>query len=287
MVAERGNSESRRRQRVGAAWRHAGLAQERAAREAGYAERHESLVDGPLGAFHASMAAMHRRVEARHLTTARLQEEFADRLTQWLADCGTPPLFMAEVARACGTGSAALTLLGSGLTQLAVAASDQPARGAQDLEYLLGTGPARDAARDGIPVSASGLAMEQRWPSYGSGLSALGISTVFAVPLKAPSGRLGALTVFDPRPGTTEAQEFAEIAGALTDTILLAPGIAPELGEGADVRAVLHQAAGSLSVRGHHPVADALALIKAHAFTTGEPLESVAQQVLSGTLDIS
>ncbi|WP_314410494.1 ANTAR domain-containing protein [Streptomyces kroppenstedtii] len=287
MVADSGASESHSRRRADNAWRHAGLAQERAAREARYAERHESLAGESGDAFHDSMAAIHRRVEARHLTTARLQETFARRLTQWLADCGTSPLFMSEVARACNTGSAALTLVGSDLTQLAVAASDRPARSAQDLEYLLGIGPARDAARDGIPVSASGGAMERRWPSYGSGLTTLGISTVFAVPLKTSSGCLGALTVFDPRHTTTDLQGFAQVAEALTDTILLAPDVDPELGAEADVRAVVHQAAGALAERGKRPVADALALIKAHAFASGEPLESVAQRIMSGTLDIS
>jgi AmiR/NasT family two-component response regulator len=48
----------------------------------------------------------------------------------------------------------------------------------------------------------------------------------------------------------------------------------------ADRRAVVHQAAGVLAERNGCTVADALALIRAHAFAEGEPVESIASDII-------
>ncbi|MEV0319289.1 GAF domain-containing protein [Streptomyces sp. NPDC050658] len=277
-----------------AAWQRAVRAVECAAREFAVAERHERLHVENGKALHARMAERHRAVAERHLTTARLQESYARRVREWTAghhppvkaEDGCRPLFMAGVAEACGTSSAALTLVGDDLNQLAVAASDRASRGAQDLEYVLTAGPARDAARQRRPVYASGAALERRWPGYGSGLSALGLNSVAALPLKAPQGCIGALALFDPRPALARSGVLAEVAEALTEDVLLGPDADPWLYGGADIRAVVHQAAGTLSQQAGRSVADALALIKARAFALGESPEWVSRRVMSGELKL-
>ncbi|MCX5204285.1 GAF and ANTAR domain-containing protein [Streptomyces sp. NBC_00237] len=269
------------------ALRRAIMAAARATRQNRLAERHERLAEETGLPFHRSMAATHRQVAARHRAAAVLQESFARRAAQWSAGRGSRPLFMAEVADACGTRSAALVLVGEDLDQLAVAASDPLARRAQDLEYVLGAGPAHEAASGRLPVAACGTDAERRWPGYGTGLADLGLSAVFAVPLTAASGCIGALTVFDPRPGLAEEGVLGEVAAALADGVLLGADADPGLYGGADLRAVVHQAAGALSEQARCSVGDALELIKARAFAQGESAESVAERILSGELRLS
>ncbi|CAM5423918.1 hypothetical protein GCM10010329_00670 [Streptomyces spiroverticillatus] len=266
------------------ALRRAVLAAAREARQNRLAERHERLAAETGLPIHRAMAETHRKVAARHRAAAGLQESFARRAIQWSAGRGARPLFMTEVANACGTRSAALTLVGVDHGQLAVAASDRLARQAQDLEFVLGTGPAREAASAGLPVVAHGADIDLRWPGYGVGLTGLGLSAVASVPLSVPSGCIGALTVFDPRPGLTEEGTLDEVAAALADGVLLGAEGEPDLYGGADLRAVVHQAAGVLSEQARCSVADALELIKARAFTGGESAESVAERIVSGEL---
>ncbi|MEV8017014.1 GAF domain-containing protein [Streptomyces sp. NPDC086554] len=278
-----------------AAWRRAVRAVDRAARETANAERHERRFAETGRMFHSTMAERHRAVAERHLTAARLQESYARRVREWSNGHGPGrpgtksvgrPLFMAGVAEACGTRSAALTLVGADLSQLAVAASDRPSRGAQDLEYVLTAGPGRDAARARRKVYVSGGAIEERWPAYGSGLAALGLSAVAALPLQVAEGCIGTLTVFDPPQDLARSEVFDGVAGALTAGVLLGPDADPGLYGGADIRAAVHQAAGALSEQTGGSIGDALALIKARAFALGESPESVAHRFLSGELKL-
>ncbi|WP_438292633.1 GAF domain-containing protein [Streptomyces sp. HUAS TT7] len=260
--------------------RRAALALERAERAEATAERHELLAAEPGREFHAHIAASHRRSAACHRSSARLQEAFARRTTEWARGSGAQPRFMAGVAEACGTSSAALALVDSGRNQLAVAVSDERSYTALDLEYVLGEGPARDAVSGHCLILGSAPAIEARWPTYGPAITSLGITSVAAVPLGTGISCIGALTVFCPRPGLASAREFAEIAGALTRIVLLGPDPDPELYGGTDHRDVVQQAAGMLSARIGRRVDDALALIKARAFSEDVSTEVIARQIL-------
>jgi len=253
------------------------------------AERHERLAGRATTEagrdVHLRMARAHRSTADCHLASARLHEDYASRLAGWAVGTSTPrPLFMTVVAAACGTTSAALTLVGATFDQLSLAASDEPARAAQELEFLLGEGPARDATREVRAVTASGPVMSDRWPGYGPALTELGIEEVSAVPLGMVGTCVGALTVFDAAPRTTGTDTFASVADVLTRTMILTPEGDPELFGGTDLRALVHQAAGMVAVQLDCPVADALELIKARAFADGVSAHSVAGRIVRGEL---
>ncbi|CAM5521542.1 ANTAR domain-containing protein OS=Streptomyces alboniger OX=132473 GN=CP975_27945 PE=4 SV=1 [Streptomyces alboniger] len=128
--------------------------------------------------------------------------------------------------------------------------------------------------------------MEARWPGYGPGLAALGITSVAAVPLGTGDSCIGALAVFDPRPGLAETACLTEVAAALTRIVLLGPDADPELYGGTNHRESVQQAAGMLSVRLGCRVDDALALIKARAFAEEMSPETVARRVVRGDLHL-
>jgi hypothetical protein len=278
------------------ALRRVAIEHQRAARAAEIAQRHERLLPAdpaPLDEFHQKMARMHRNAERRHLAAARMHASFADRLNRWVEDADPQralPRFMATVASAVGAHGAAVTLFGSDRTEALTAASDLAAQDAQDLEFTLGEGPARDAAEQRRAVTAGGPELLERWSAYGPAVAALGFRSVLAVPVEVSSIPFGALTVFDlPRQPAGEALESCYAAA---DTIALSvltaagepdpqagPGLLSLFGQ-VDRRAVVHQAAGMLAEQSGRTVPDALALIRAHAFAEGEPVESVAADIV-------
>ncbi|OON78774.1 GAF and ANTAR domain-containing protein [Streptomyces tsukubensis] len=268
------------------AWRRAALAHERADRAEASVARQERLLAETGQAVFAHLAEVQRRSAACHRSSARLQESFARKTEEWERDKGKaqPPRFMTGVAEACGVRSAALVLVGPDQAQLSVAASDEHSRSAQDLEYVLGEGPIRDVAAERTLVLASGEALERRWPRYGPALNSLGIASVAAAPLIVPGGCFGGLAVFDPQPGLVESDAFAEIVAALGRLILHGSEADRELYGGADYRPTVQQAAGMLSVRADCSVTDALALIKARAFTEEVTAEAVARRIVRGDL---
>ncbi|MFI5803750.1 ANTAR domain-containing protein [Streptomyces sp. NPDC051561] len=272
------------------AWGRATRAHERSRREAATAEQNEVIAAKTGSSVHLRLAETHRRMAACHLSTAILQESYARRAASWAAEDGGSPRFMSGVAEACGTSSATLALLGSDHTQLAFAASDTPSQTAQDLEFILGEGPCKDAAEQQRPVHLSGPEMVARWPGYGPALRALGIGEVAAVPLQTadlPEACLGALAAFDPRPGLVESGALTAIGGALARTVLLDPDADPTLYGGIDHRDNVNQAAGVTSVQAGCSIADALALIKARAFSEGVSLKQLAKAINSGQLKIA
>jgi len=285
------------------ALRRVAIEHQRAARAAEIAERHErelSTASTSLDAFHHRMAQMHRRAERQHLAAARMHAAYADRLRRWSDDANHQraiPEFMATVAAAIGAHSTAVTLFGPDRTETLTAASDRAAQSAQDLEFTLGEGPARDAADQRRPVTATGAALLERWSNYGPAVAALGIRSVIAVPVEVGSVPLGALTVFDlPRQPVGEVLEsFYAAADTIALSVLMAADDAGthetsnllSLFGQAERRAVVHQAAGVVTEQNGCTIADALALIRAHAFAEGEPVGSVAADILQHRLRLT
>jgi hypothetical protein len=239
---------------------------------------------------HADMAELHRSIEQRHLTSATLHTRHAERLSRWVGGAGRrvtrPPRFMVAVADTLHARAAGLTLFGSDHTEKAVVASDPLATAAQELEFLIGEGPAHDVVARREVVVADELAMPRRWSHYSAAMAQLGVHSVQAAPLYVHSTCLGVLTVFDPSGRGEEAGggSLSTVADALVHTELLGfdePDSAGSalLADG-DHRAVVHQAAGMIIEQLGCDVADALAVLRARAFVGDEPLDAVARRVL-------
>ncbi|MFI0236554.1 GAF and ANTAR domain-containing protein [Streptomyces sp. NPDC016845] len=264
----------------------AATARRRADRALALVDRYESLAARTADDLYLRLADVHRTTATRHKVAAELLEAHARRTGQWARDGGPQPLFMTGVAEACGTRSVAVTLVDGERNQVAVASSDPSSNTAQDLEFVLGEGPARDAVRDRCAVEAAEAALSTRWPGYGPALRSLGIAQVVAVPLQVPGECIGALAVFDPPPGMTTTTQVAEVADALTRSVLIGQDAVPGLFGGVDYRAVVHQAAGMVAIQLHCQVGDALELVKARAFADGRPIGDVARDIVHGQLKL-
>lgn len=261
-------------------------------------EARSATAPAQLRELRTRMAALHRKMVRRHRTSAALHELHAIRMEAWLNGGRGPafqPVFMAAVAAAMGVGSATATMRGQRLLAVVSASSDDVARAAHDLEVVLGEGPAITAMTEGAPVSADSGSLRHRWPLYGSAVGELGVRTVVAVPLRQAATCLGAICAYSPDLVLPDGlvTVAGQVADAVTRTVLLAPGPFPDPGfpggfPGAplfgesDYQAVVHQAAGMVSVQCGCGIDDAEDLLRARAFADGQPVEKVALAVLRG-----
>ncbi len=277
------------RAEIRALWQRVAGERRRAVRAASVAARHEAdeaLAPESLRSVHVRMSDLHRRIEARHLAAARLTEVHAIRLERWVNGAGGPalrPVFMAAVASVLGTRGAMVTLRGRRHAAVLVAASDADARAAHDLELVLAEGPVSDVVARGTPLTVTGAALLERWPRYGPAVAELGVRAVTAAPLGPPG--LGALCAYTAEPviGASAAAVTDRIARTLAQMVLaddILPG--PPVFDEASYRAVVHQAAGVVSVRCGCDVGAAEDLLTARAFADGVPVEQVAAQVMRG-----
>jgi hypothetical protein len=285
------------RAEICALWQRAAAGRQRAARAASLADEHEAravLAPESLRALHVRMKDLYRRIEVRHLAAVRVTELHALRMERWLngAD-GQParPVFMAAVASALGAPSAAATLRGQRHASVVVAVSDATARAAHELEIVMSEGPAADAAA-GTSIAVAGSALLDRWPRYGPAVAELGVRAVTAAPLGPPGARLGALCAYAAEPVIRDGAAAAtdRMAVALTQMVLLdarVPGsgqdaaVLPVFGEDG-YPAVVHQAAGMVSVQCGCGIDDAEDLLAARAFATSTSVEQIAIQVVRG-----
>lgn len=276
------------RAEIRALWQRVAGERHRAARAASVAARHDArqaLAPESLRSMHATVSDLHRKTEARHLEAARLTEVHAIRMEGWLNGAVAPalrPVFMAAVASVLGTRGAMAALRGRRHAVALVAASDADALAAHDLELVLAEGPVSDVVALGTPLTVTGTALLERWPRYGPAVAELGVRAVTAAPLGPPG--LGALCAYAAEPAigvSTAATDW--MARALTQMVL-ADDILPDppVFDEASYRAVVHQAAGVVSVHCGCDVDAAEDLLTARAFADGVPVEEIAAQVMRG-----
>ncbi len=180
-----------------------------------------------------------------------------------------------------------MALFDSSQAEALFLASDKTARRAHDLEFKLGEGPAIDATRARCAVTASGRQMCERWRLYGPEAAALDVHAVAAAPLQAGPACLGTLTVLNPvRELTDPAIDLLgeALAYSLIDAFQAgAEGLIPVDG---DDWTAIYKAAGMISARHDCSPADALALIRARAFTVGSDVHLVAGSIIRGEEDL-
>lgn len=271
----------------------------RADQAARCAERHErawaTAGTEPLRALHERMAATHRKIEERHRTSARLQARYAVRRAGRAAGQPDAPAgFVGAVAAEVGWPSTGITLLGPDMTAASVTASDPLAAAAQSVEFDLGEGPVHDAIRELRTVTAGMGESPDRWPHYSAAVATLGVRSMVAVPLSRDTTCVGALTVFDASPKDHLAAlstRLAAVADSVAylllpagDGVASADGPAGPLLRDRDHRAVIHQAVGMVAAQRDCSVDDALALLRARAFTENEPVDTIARMVVRRTL---
>jgi hypothetical protein len=198
----------------------------------------------------------------------------------------------ARTVPACGVGVSVMNE--DGMRGVA-AASDPASEAIEELQFELGEGPCIDAFASRRVVLEPDLARgaPTRWLAYTPAALAHGIGAVFAFPLQIGAARLGVMDVYRTCPGTlsdeslAQALTFAEVA---LETLLDAQAkaaigqAAAGLDRALDSHYVIYQAQGMTMVDLGVPLADALARLRAHAYTHDRPLREIARDIVAGRL---
>ncbi|MFF0376982.1 GAF and ANTAR domain-containing protein [Actinoplanes missouriensis] len=206
------------------------------------------------------------------------------------------------LCRAClsslpGIGGVGVTVM-TPQTQQVRYASDAVSARVEQLQFLLGEGPCRDAYATASPVLAGDLhatLWREQWPAFAPAAVLAGAQAVFALPLQVGETGMGVMDLYRDTPGDLADRTLADalvLAGAVVELILVET--AAQAGSddsltagGSDhllQRAVVHQATGMISVQAGVPVEDALARLRAHAFAAGLDLDAIAADVVARRL---
>ncbi|SDD94473.1 GAF and ANTAR domain-containing protein [Nocardioides lianchengensis] len=176
------------------------------------------------------------------------------------------------------------------------AASSSTARKLDEAQFSVGEGPARAAFDARRPVLVPDLERtgSLRWPGWAPAALTEGVVGVYSFPLHVGATIFGVLTLYagaDTAPlGQDEVLTglvFAEVATeVLLDSTLpeAAAGgqLEPDLGATLDTHAYVYQAQGMVMVELGVSLAEALALMRAHAWATGRDLTSLAGEIVAG-----
>lgn len=225
--------------------------------------------------------------------------EVTSRLAEAVADAGSGAPLAHRLGQTCcsildGDG-VAITLAYTLPQRLTVCSTDDVAGSLENLQDVLGEGPGVDAYRTAHTVVAR-LGADGSgpvWPLFSEAARReVGRATVVAIPVTTGSDVLGVLTAYrtgsdHPEP---EVALTAHLAAAVGAALLRDPDLADPPGEFTGAwagRAEVHQATGFLVAQLGITPDDALALLRASAYTDDVPLTDIARRVIDRTLDLS
>jgi len=208
-----------------------------------------------------------------------------------------PPLeqICRGAVRLLGVSGAAVILMSEEESGALTAAFGARVADVEDIQFAVGEGPCLEAFRTGAPVFEPELVDGQQgpWPAFADRALAFGARAVFVLPLQLGAIRLGVLYLYRDRPGMLAGQEVADsldLAELAMLTVLESQSHAAfgDLGAGLggewSHRAAVHQATGLLAAQLGTKLIDALARIRAHAFTEGRSIYDVSAEIVSGRL---
>ncbi len=200
----------------------------------------------------------------------------------------------------------AVTLMTSGGFQAVAGASDDSTRTMEELQFSVGEGPGCDAFATGRPVLVPDLdSAFARWPGYAPAVVRADIRAVYTFPLQLGAMRFGVLTFYAGMTSTLGAPEltlcmiFAEIATELlleSSTDGTSNGTGDSTGEGTDegglggaihFRTEIYQAQGMVMVALGVSLVEALARMRAHAFSSGQDLNDLALGIIDGSIQLT
>lgn len=200
------------------------------------------------------------------------------------------------------SGAGLCLMTGDGLGQLTVA-SDDRTRELQELEFVLGGGPSKEALESGRLVLHTDLSTQRSelWPHYCHKAYGLGVRGVFSYPVRIGQIHLGVLGLYRDRPGHFDdgdlslSLDYAEAAALILLHIQAHDESKRSLNGNSELRQTqvestfhdypeMHQATGMISVQAGVGLPDALLLLRARAFATGRALPDLAHEVVTRRL---
>jgi hypothetical protein len=199
-----------------------------------------------------------------------------------------------RLAEACrqllGVDGTAITLENTSLERITLWTTDGAAARLEDLQEVVGQGPSHQAFTTGEVVVTRLDGTERRWPDFiGAARLILDGAKLYALPIRPSLDVIGVLALHQlPSPAASPSLDGAQfLADAIGAALLAAPPNADQPFEDGpwSSRAEIHQATGMVVAQLRLSPADALAILRAHAFAHDATLHDIAMQVITGRLD--
>jgi hypothetical protein len=199
---------------------------------------------------------------------------------------------------ATGIGGAAVSTLGDPLGSETICASSSHAARLDEIQLDLGEGPCWEALASLRPVLEPdvGASDDTTWPLARQAMHEHGMGAVFAFPLVVAGLSLGAIDLYSRTAVDITDQQVADatslsriVARQVLRRALAVAGDVEEDGAwaGRFSRREVHQATGMVVAQMGIPAADALLVLRGHAFATGRSVRDVAEDVVGRVLDFT
>jgi len=186
-----------------------------------------------------------------------------------------------------GMTGAGMTLMNNDEPEV-IWASDQATHEIEEAQLALGEGPGLEAFALGTMILEPDLARgTARWPFFRRAALDLGVGALFAFPLQVGVIRLGVLSLYRKDPGSLSDDQLADalvLADVATEDLLdlQAQGEVPwRRSDPWGQRARVHQATGMIAVQLGSSMTEAMARLRAHAFSAGSTIYDIADDVIS------
>lgn len=194
---------------------------------------------------------------------------------------------------------AAISTIGAAREPETICASDEHAARIDELQFDLRQGPCWDAVRSQSPVLVPDLDRfdDSRWPDFLQGLEPLPVRSLFAFPLVVGSLTVGIIDMYSSVPvqlqprqsdgaarlaGVAARQVLRELLATQTLDVEMADDVTREFS-----RRTVHQATGMVLAQLGISAADALVVLRAHAYASERSLSDVADDVINWRIDFS
>jgi hypothetical protein len=188
----------------------------------------------------------------------------------------------------------AISFLGS-TAQTTICASDDTAAHLDELQFDLGEGPCWEAMVSRRPVIHGDIQSEDHaaWPEFLEAIRDGPIAAMFAFPLTVGSLEIGAVDLYNTSPsGLTPGQIADASALAHLASWQVLRRVLADKGDldGAGFpysRREVHQATGMIIAQLDIGAADAVLLLRAHAFSSGRSMREIAHEIVERTLSFA
>ncbi|MBC6494846.1 MULTISPECIES: GAF and ANTAR domain-containing protein [Microbacterium] len=191
---------------------------------------------------------------------------------------------------------AAVSTVGDVLGSETISASDDVAARLDELQFDLGEGPCWEAMRTSAAVLEPDFRHRgvSRWPAFASAVEDdAEVASMFAFPLSVGEIKMGAVDLYSTAPVAltpsecTQARAMADVVSRHVLRDALSDFADNDAQTGIYSRRTVHQATGIVLAQLDIGPDDALLMLQARAFSTGQRVMEVAQAVVDGSLRFS
>lgn len=217
------------------------------------------------------------------------------RLVRKIAEYGPEQPLETRLCRAflaiVGGDGAAITLSYTEPSRVTLCTTDEAAARLEDLQDVLGEGPGPTAYEAESAMTTDVRVDGGRWPLFTEAAREVpGVRTVYAVPMRPGQRTIGVLTVHQNAGDLPDGDRAQFLADAIGAALMEEPPppVESDLDPGPwSTRSKIHQATGMVLMQLRISPADAMALMRAHAFSHSTTLAEVAEQITSRRLRFS